>query len=320
MAKFVFPFTTSPVQTEDQWEEVAKGFGIKDGIVKDLYSECAVSPSASGGLAVDVAPGVAVVGGFYYRNDGITTLNLDPAVTADRIDLIVLRRQKSTDDISPYVLKGTEGGGAPTPVDDGDIYDLPLAEVKVTVGATTITAADITDRRTFGKSIVPLVDETLTANAATWTITIPDASIFPVLKVVALLRSTYTGANYDTVNVVPNSDAANTYSTVLKSDGTGASFSGLWRWGSVASDGVADIGVMGVVIARIWHSHITHPIMQGMSIRNITTLAARNFNFAGRYQVVRATITQLDISMTNGNVKAGSRIWIFGAQDIAMLI
>ena len=122
MAKFVFPFTTSPIETEDQWEEVASGFGIQDGVMKGKYGECAVSPSAAGGLAVDVAPGVAVVGKFYYREDGTTTLNIDQAVSNDRIDLVVLRRVKSADDIYPYVLKGQEAATpvAPTPVDDGD--------------------------------------------------------------------------------------------------------------------------------------------------------------------------------------------------------
>ncbi len=159
MAKYVFPFTTSPVETEDQWEEVMGGFGLQDGIVRGKYSECAVSPSTSGGLAVDVAPGVAVVGKFYYREDGVTTLNIDQAVTNDRIDLIVLRRVKSADDIYPYVLKGSESTTpvAPTPVDDGDIYDLPLAEVYVVAGATTIGTSDITDRRSFVVTSASLV-------------------------------------------------------------------------------------------------------------------------------------------------------------------
>lgn len=110
------------------------------------------TPAAMG---IKVAIGKAWIQGYYYDNSASKPLTIDAAhITYDRIDRIVARLDVSDSvrSITTQVLKGTPAGSpvAPTLTTDfsvSGIYELSLAQILVTAGATTITTAKITDER-----------------------------------------------------------------------------------------------------------------------------------------------------------------------------
>lgn len=111
-----------------------------------------VSAYASG-VAVKVSGGFAMVRGRYYSleddGSGVKVLNLSSATRNPRIDRIVIRLTYSTRKIEVGVLQGTENA-QPTPPQlqrDTSVYMLSLAQVRVAVGAKTITSENIIDER-----------------------------------------------------------------------------------------------------------------------------------------------------------------------------
>lgn len=73
---------------------------------------------------------------------------------SSRTDLVVLGLNRSTWDVSAYVKAGTPGAGAPAlQVDTGSsgIYEMPLAEVSVPVGATVIAPTAIKARAWYAR-------------------------------------------------------------------------------------------------------------------------------------------------------------------------
>lgn len=121
----------------------------------------AVSPSAAGGLAVDVAAGIAVIDGYTYFNTSPLTLHCAEAdASLSRIDLAVLRLDLDARTMYCALKPGTP---APTPAapeaETGDtVRELALAEIRVAAGASTVTAEDIADRRVRADYILNRVD------------------------------------------------------------------------------------------------------------------------------------------------------------------
>lgn len=67
---------------------------------------------------------------------------------ATRYDLIVLRLDRSTLDVSTAVVQGTAGSGPPSVTQQTGttgVYEIPLAKVTVVNGASTIAATDVTN-------------------------------------------------------------------------------------------------------------------------------------------------------------------------------
>lgn len=105
---------------------------------------------ATGGMKVAVAGGYANVNSKVTRFIGSETLDLEVASgTLSRIDNVILRRDDPARDI--YLMIET-GGLARDPVSpplmrQNGIYDLKLAEIRVSKGTIKITQAEITDTR-----------------------------------------------------------------------------------------------------------------------------------------------------------------------------
>ena len=112
----------------------------------------AVSAAASG-LAVTVAPGLAMIEGRYYEleddGSGEKALSLTAASANPRIDRIVLTLDAAARTIALSVLKGTEAASPVPPalVRNDMRHMLSLAQVRVPVGAGALTTANITDER-----------------------------------------------------------------------------------------------------------------------------------------------------------------------------
>lgn len=106
----------------------------------------------SSGMNVKVQAGFAIVRGHAYRSDAEETLTIPAASTNPRRDLVVLRLDPSTNSIVLAVKSGT---AATSPSDpsltqtETDVYELALARVEVAANSVTISASNVTDRRSF---------------------------------------------------------------------------------------------------------------------------------------------------------------------------
>lgn len=111
----------------------------------------------AGGLSVSVDVGKAVINGKPYRNDSAKTFNIDTAPTgsASRVDLIVLRFDRSPAVRNTYLAykKGT-GASVPALERTDIIYELALAKITVAPAVTEISAGAITDLRGDRESVV----------------------------------------------------------------------------------------------------------------------------------------------------------------------
>lgn len=94
-----------------------------------------------------VNPGQAVINGRFYRSDSDVRLLLDGAGDSTRVDLVVLRLDKSKRSIYLRVLKGSEGDGTPTFAHTDSLYDLVLAKVTVPAAAKYLEDSMIEDMR-----------------------------------------------------------------------------------------------------------------------------------------------------------------------------
>lgn len=105
------------------------------------------------GLGVRVSEGMAIVRGRYYAleddGSGAKTIALTTASANPRIDRIVLCLNYSARTVSLGVLTGAEAA-SPTPpalTRNAAQYMLSLAQVRIGVGAASLSTGDITDER-----------------------------------------------------------------------------------------------------------------------------------------------------------------------------
>ena len=102
------------------------------------------------GMQVTVKAGKAWINGYFYNNTSDLSLTL---ATADgvlnRIDRIVVQWDLTNRIISVKAKSSSYSASptAPAVERDADIYELAIADVYVSAGATTITQSNITDRR-----------------------------------------------------------------------------------------------------------------------------------------------------------------------------
>lgn len=105
------------------------------------------------GLQVRIRAGQAIVRGHYYLSDALETVILDTAGNNTRKDAIVLELDPAANNITIHVIKGAEAISNPEPPEliqtDVGIYQMLLAYVTVSNGATSIQAGDVQDLRQF---------------------------------------------------------------------------------------------------------------------------------------------------------------------------
>lgn len=122
--------------------------------VKNL-TDCLKVTAAGDGMKVNMAPGSAMVNGYLMDaiddGAGVYQLTLNAGGSQPRIDRIVIRLDLSSTarTVLPAVKLGMPAGtpAAPTLTRSGEVYEISLAQIYVAAGATTITAANVTDER-----------------------------------------------------------------------------------------------------------------------------------------------------------------------------
>ncbi len=110
--------------------------------------DCQVT--ALGSMVVNLAPGYANIMGKVKELEN-QTFTLEPADGSyPRIDTIVIERNDTDRDITAKVVTGELSGNDPIPtprVWENGVYQLIVAEIYVAAGATEVTQANITDKR-----------------------------------------------------------------------------------------------------------------------------------------------------------------------------
>ncbi len=133
-------------------ESFAKYFAsfISNGVFSGKLSELGVSQLASPAMKVEVLSGFGFINGYWYENTSNLSFNIDAADgVLNRIDSIVLQWSKSLRSIKAVIKKGTPASAAAAPIvqRDANIYELKIADIYIAAGATSITQANITDKR-----------------------------------------------------------------------------------------------------------------------------------------------------------------------------
>lgn len=103
--------------------------------------------TAGTGLAVEAAPGGAVIDGRFYALDTAKTLPIEPNTSGnDRIDAVVLRLDHAARAIYPTVIAGTPAAQPerPSPLCTDAVHDILLAAVLVPNACESIGAGYVT--------------------------------------------------------------------------------------------------------------------------------------------------------------------------------
>lgn len=151
MASFSYPspeFEAGNV-SEVYYERLSTAYAA-DGLIGLPTDPRLVYGEGTGGLQVKLdANRRALVRGFMYETGAsVPVLSIGPNTSGStRIDLVVLRLDRSTWTVREAVRPGVPGGGVPSPVQtDAGLWELPVANVTVANNATQIIASAVTTR------------------------------------------------------------------------------------------------------------------------------------------------------------------------------
>lgn len=121
---------------------------VSDGVIANVGSMLAVSPRS--GMSVQVGAGRMFIDSRWLQNDAAYNVTIQAAhATLNRKDIIVARLDYSGRAIGIIAKTGTAAASpaAPGIVRNSEYFEMELAEIYVSAGATAITAANITDKR-----------------------------------------------------------------------------------------------------------------------------------------------------------------------------
>lgn len=142
------PVAPGEVLAEADWEAMLQH--VIDG-VPGLPTSTQVKPTVSGSTArgVDLAAGLMLVRGHWYRNSATLTLTSSANSSgAARIDRAVARLNRTANTVTATLLTGTPGSGQPPALTDtATTTDRPIARWTIENGATTAT--NLVDERLF---------------------------------------------------------------------------------------------------------------------------------------------------------------------------
>jgi hypothetical protein len=133
--------------TAEQMSLYFKGL-VSDGVIANVGNMMAVTPGS--GMAVQVGTGRMLIDSRWLQNSSALNISISAAhATLNRKDIIVARLDYSGRTIGIIAKTGTAAASptAPGIVRNSEYFEMELAEIYVSAGATAITAANITDKR-----------------------------------------------------------------------------------------------------------------------------------------------------------------------------
>ncbi|MEF9968081.1 MAG: hypothetical protein RR766_06145 [Longicatena sp.] len=106
------------------------------------------------GMKIKTLPGICYIEGFFGYEDVERVLTIQASESLDRIDRVVLRLNLATRYIDLYIVKGIASAtpvapalNRPQPNQNGDIYELGIADLFIAKNTTSLTQQRITDTR-----------------------------------------------------------------------------------------------------------------------------------------------------------------------------
>jgi len=120
-------------------------------------------------MSVTLKAGKAWINGYIYINDSDLLLPIAVADgTLSRIDRVVVQFSTTGRVINTVIKKGVFSSSPIAPIlqRDSDLFELGMADIYITNGATTITQSNITDQR-FNTSLCGVVNSLITADTTT---------------------------------------------------------------------------------------------------------------------------------------------------------
>lgn len=151
MSKIYFPFNAQliggvPDRTANA-ETFAEYFNglIGTGVLYDGFQV-----NHESGMKISVLPGTAYIRGKVFISDAAETLTLSNAnASLSRIDRVVIRLNETNRLIELAVLEGTPASSptAPALTRNAAIYEICLAEIRIPSAAASLSASNITDKR-----------------------------------------------------------------------------------------------------------------------------------------------------------------------------
>jgi hypothetical protein len=136
--------------TEATWAKAARWW-LGTGVIPDYLNR--LEPYADGtAMSVKVRSGAVWGDGHYYEETDEETLAIAAAnATNPRIDLVVLRVDRTLNDIDLAVITGTAAAtpSVPALTQTAATWEIPLAQVRVNAAVATIAAANVADLRPF---------------------------------------------------------------------------------------------------------------------------------------------------------------------------
>lgn len=144
--------------TETQYSRLLRNIGQGVNGVPGDNNLLVYADSSGMNVKVKVAGGLsqAIVRGHMYQSTAEETLTISAAASSPRIDSVVLRLDPSANSIVLAVVAGTPAASPSAPSltqTDTAVYELLLANVAVGASVTTISAGNVTDKRTFIENV-----------------------------------------------------------------------------------------------------------------------------------------------------------------------
>lgn len=125
-------------------------YGIFKGSGNGTYEPLAVLATSPASANVEIEPGAALVNGRFYENTIATQLAINANASGNpRIDTVILRLDFTLLTIRLAVLQGTPAGSpvAPTLTQNTSFWEIPLADVAVANGFSSLAQTTITPRQ-----------------------------------------------------------------------------------------------------------------------------------------------------------------------------
>lgn len=134
---------------------VYPNYGALKGTGGGLHEPLAVTQTGIASVNIEVQRGSALVNGRLYETDAVVTLTIAANSSGNpRIDTVILRTDFVLQTVRLVVKQGTPAASPtpPTLTQDATIWEMPLANIAVANGFSTIVQANITQRRRYVNS------------------------------------------------------------------------------------------------------------------------------------------------------------------------
>ena len=140
------------------WADYFSSF-VENGIFLTRDGQLGINPSVSDEMNVYLQPGKAFINGYFYKNDEVMRIDLQPADSLkNRIDSVVIQWNLSERSVKAKV-RSSELAITPVPVTatrTSEIYELILFEIFIPKGSKTTSFANIKDKR-FDKNLCGII-------------------------------------------------------------------------------------------------------------------------------------------------------------------